>query len=91
MELSELGLTGELKESASKLCGAELRLARVTAVDRGRYIVRNEHGEVPAELTGKFLHTAASSVDMPCVGDWVCVQYHDAESHAIIHDVLPRD
>jgi ribosome biogenesis GTPase len=62
----------------------------VTAVDRGRYVVRNEHGEVPAEPTGKFLHAAASSVDMPCVGDWVCVQYHDAESHASIHDVVPR-
>ena len=25
----------------------------MTAVDCGRYVVRNEHGEVPAELTGK--------------------------------------
>ena len=55
-----------------------------------RYVVRNEQGEVPAELTGRFLHAATSSVDMPCVGDWVCVQYHDAESHASIHDVVPR-
>jgi ribosome biogenesis GTPase len=62
----------------------------VTAVDRGRYVVRNEAGEVPAELTGKFLHAAASSVDMPCVGDWVCVQYHDADSHATIHELVPR-
>jgi ribosome biogenesis GTPase len=71
-------------------CAPGLRLARVVAVDRGRYVVRGEQGEVPAELTGKFLYIAASSVDMPCVGDWVCVQYHDAESHASIHDVVPR-
>ena len=90
MELTELGLDSGLAEQASQLCGAGQRLARVTAVDRGRYVVRDEQGEVPAELTGKFLHTAASSVDMPCVGDWVCVQYHDAESHASIHDVVPR-
>jgi ribosome biogenesis GTPase len=90
MELTELGWDGGLAEQAGKLCGAGQRIARVTAVDRGRYLVRNEHGEVPAELTGKFLYTAASSVDMPCVGDWVCVQYHDADSFASIHEVLPR-
>jgi ribosome biogenesis GTPase len=88
MELTELGLDSELAQQAA--CGSGLRLARVTAVDRGRYVVRNEQGEVPAELTGKFLHTAASSVDMPCVGDWVCVQYLDAGSHASIHDLVPR-
>ncbi len=88
MELTELGLDGVLAEQAR--CGSGQRLARVTAVDRGRYVVRNEQGEVPAELTGRFLHAATSSVDMPCVGDWVCVQYHDAESHASIHDVVPR-
>jgi ribosome biogenesis GTPase len=27
---------------------------------------------------------------MPCVGDWVCAEYHDAESHATIHDLVPR-
>jgi ribosome biogenesis GTPase / thiamine phosphate phosphatase len=90
MELTELGLDSGLAEQASKLCGTGQRLARITAVDRGRYVVRNEQGEVPAELTGKFLHTAASSVDMPSVGDWVCVQYHDAESFATIHDLVPR-
>ncbi len=65
-------------------------LARVTAVDRDRYIIRNEHGELPAELTGKFLHLADSSTDLPCVGDWVCVQYLDGGTHASIHHVLPR-
>lgn len=90
MDLKQLGLDSKLKELIGKLCGSGQRLARVTAVDRGRYVVRNEQGEVPAELTGKFLYTAASSVDMPCVGDWVCVQYHDADTFASIHDVVPR-
>jgi ribosome biogenesis GTPase len=88
MELIELGLDNGMAEQAR--CGSGQRLARVTAVDRGRYVVRGEDGEVPAELTGKFLYTAASSVDMPCVGDWVCVEYHDVSSHASIHDVIPR-
>jgi ribosome biogenesis GTPase len=90
MELSELGLDSRVEEQASKLCASGQHVARVTAVDRGRYVVRYERGEVPAELTGKFFHTATSSVDMPCVGDWVCVEYHDADSHASIHDVVPR-
>ncbi len=90
MELTELGLDSRLAEQASRLCGLGQRLARITAVDRGRYVIRNEQNEVPAELTGKFLYAAVSSVDMPCVGDWVCVQYHDAESQASIHDVVPR-
>ncbi|MFZ5524325.1 MAG: ribosome small subunit-dependent GTPase A [Pseudomonadota bacterium] len=90
MELAELGWDGWFEGQAGKLCGADQRIARITAVDRGRYLVRDEHAEVPAELTGKFLYTAASSVDMPCVGDWVCVQYHDADTFASIHDAVPR-
>jgi len=72
MELAGIGWDRWFDEQAA--CGSGRRIARVTAVDRGRYLVRDEHVEVPAELTGKFLYTAASSVDMPCVGDWVCVQ-----------------
>ncbi|MBU0620761.1 MAG: ribosome small subunit-dependent GTPase A [Gammaproteobacteria bacterium] len=90
MELTELGLDSGFAEQANQLCGHGQRLARVTAVDRGRYVVRDELGEVPAETTGKFLYHAESSVDMPCVGDWVCVQYHDADTFASIHELVPR-
>ncbi len=90
MELAALGWDRGFEGQAGKLCGAGQRIARVTAVDRGRYLVRDEHGEVPAELTGKFLYTAVSSMDLPCVGDWVCVEYHDADTFASIHDVVPR-
>ena len=90
MELVELGLTRWFEDKARELHGPDVPVARVTAVDRGRYLIRDEHGETPAELTGKFLHAARSSVDLPCVGDWVCVSYRDARSHATIHDVLPR-
>jgi ribosome biogenesis GTPase len=88
MELTELGLDSELAAQAH--CAPGQRLARVTAVDRGRFVVRDERGEVSAELTGRFQHNAVSAVDMPCVGDWVCVEYHDADTHATIHDLLPR-
>lgn len=90
MKLSELGLDPGLAYQASALPALELAAARVTAVDRGRYLVRNEEGEVSAELTGKLLHLAESSVDLPCVGDWVGVRYRDAGTQASIHSVLPR-
>jgi hypothetical protein len=46
--------------------------------------------EIPAELTGKFYFQAESSADLPCVGDWVSVQYHSNDSAAVIHEVFPR-
>lgn len=65
-------------------------IARVTAVDRGQYIIRNAESEVPARLTGRSNYASESPVDLPCVGDWVRVSYHDCGAHASITDVLPR-
>ncbi len=90
MELSDLGLDRWFTELAGEHCQADQRLARVTVVDRGWYTVRNEDGEAAARATGKFLHTTESTSDMPCVGDWVCVQYQDSGNDASIHKVLPR-
>jgi len=65
-------------------------IARVTAVDRTRYIIGNEQGEVPAELAGRFVYASDSRAELPCVGDWVGVRYHDSATHASIHSILPR-
>lgn len=90
MELSELGLDSWFKDRASEPRGPGEFIARVTAVDRGRYIIRNEQREIPAELTGRYLYSAESPTDLPCVGDWVFVQYRDSGAHASIHHILPR-
>jgi ribosome biogenesis GTPase len=90
MRLVDLGLDHGLVSVAIEKCGSDSTIARVTAVDRGRYLIRGEAGEVPAELTGKFLHLADSAVELPCVGDWVCVKYRDGGTQASIHHVLPR-
>lgn len=60
------------------------------AVDRGGCVVRGETGEVNAELAGKLRFTAELGLDLPCVGDWVRVQYQGGGSPAVIHEVLPR-
>ncbi len=90
MELSELGLNSWLADQASALRPPGESLARVTAVDRDRYLIHNERGEMPAELKGRLVYVSESRSELPCVGDWVCVSYHDQGSHAIIHRTLPR-
>ena len=68
----------------------EFGLARVTAVNKGAYLIRNEDAEVFAELCGSLLYSAASSMDLPCVGDWVTVKYENDGELAIIQELLPR-
>jgi ribosome biogenesis GTPase / thiamine phosphate phosphatase len=90
MELKDLGFDRWFEQHAEDLRRPGHHLARVTAVDRGACLVRNERREIPAELAGKFRFSARATVDLPCVGDWVSVQYHNRGNAALIHDVFPR-
>lgn len=90
MELETLGFNSWFAAQAAGLDLAECGLARVCAVDRGSCRVRNEAGEVPAELSGKLSFQIDSPEDLPCVGDWVAVRHYGDGSAAIIHQVLPR-
>lgn len=90
MDLTELGFDRWFEEQQVKIELPERRAARVTAVDRNRYLIRNESKEVPAELSGRLLFSTESSADLPCVGDWVLVQYHNTGTLAIIHTLFPR-
>ena len=31
-----------------------------------------------------------TKADLPCVGDWVLVQYHNSDTLAIVHALFPR-
>jgi ribosome biogenesis GTPase len=77
MKLSDIGFDQWFQEHVSDLRQDGHGVARISAVDRGSYLIRNELGEIPAELAGKFYFQVESSVDLPCVGDWVTVQYHN--------------
>jgi ribosome biogenesis GTPase len=90
MKLRNMGFDHWFDAHVEALCQADQFIARVSAVDRDAYLVRSELREVPAELAGKFYFRADSAADLPCVGDWVAVQYHDDDSAAIIHGVFPR-
>jgi ribosome biogenesis GTPase / thiamine phosphate phosphatase len=88
--LKDLGYDFWCEESYRDRIGPGFTAARVTRVDRDRYLVRGENTEVPAEATGRLLYSTDSGEDLPCVGDWVLVQYHNDGGLAIIHEVLPR-
>ena len=90
MSLSDLGFDSFFKTHFEELHRSELQVARVTAIDRGRSTLRDGKNEFFAELTGRFLYLSESSMDMPCVGDWVGVQSFDSDDTAIIHEILPR-
>jgi ribosome biogenesis GTPase len=90
MKLSDLGFDRWFQAKREGLQRPDCDVARITRVDRDRYLVRNEESEVQAEPTGKLVFSADSSHDLPCVGDWVLVQYHNDGALAIIHDLLPR-
>jgi ribosome biogenesis GTPase / thiamine phosphate phosphatase len=90
MKLTDIGFDSFFQEKRSEPHRSELSIARITRVDRDRYLVRNEHDEVQAEAAGKLLFSIDSSQDLPCVGDWVMVQYYNDDTNAIIHEILPR-
>jgi ribosome biogenesis GTPase len=90
MELKTLGFDQWFQEKRSEARRPDCNVARVTAVHRDSYLVRNEHTEVLAEAAGSFVYSAESGIDFPSVGDWALVQYHNAGTFAIIHGLLPR-
>jgi ribosome biogenesis GTPase len=90
MNLEDLGYNHWFQERIKNRTTAEGHLARIVAVDRDRYVINNALKAVSAELTGRLMHSAATNEDMPCVGDWVLVNFFDDDTHAIIYDMLPR-
>jgi ribosome biogenesis GTPase len=90
MELRTLGFDQWFQEKKIEARRPDCAVARVTAVHRDSYLVRNENSEVLAEAAGSFVYSAVSSIDLPSVGDWALVQYHNADTFAIIYSLLPR-
>jgi ribosome biogenesis GTPase len=90
MELAAIGFDDWFEQRSAAILQPGHSMARVTAVDRGAFLVRSRDAETPAELAGKFRFAVDAAIDLPCVGDWVCVQRHASGGPAIIHSVLPR-
>jgi hypothetical protein len=52
MDLPDLGFDPWFPALAGNLRPEGYGIARIAAVDRGSYRIRNERGEIPAELAG---------------------------------------
>jgi ribosome biogenesis GTPase len=90
MKLRDLGFDQWFEAHTTELSMDGCDFARISAVDRGSYIIKNEYREVPAELSGKLAFQIDCSLDLPCVGDWVTAQYYNNDTAAIIHRVFQR-
>lgn len=88
--LEDLGYTRALETEAKGFLEEGYTLARVTSELKLRYLVRTETAELPATVAGKIMYHAQSRMDYPAVGDWVAVRLLDNNSHAVIHNILPR-
>lgn len=88
-EPASLGWNDWFEEQAAGRRRPGLDAARVTAVDRDAFQVRDGDGEAHAELAGRLRYAVESADELPCVGDWVLAQ-RQLHGPAIIHEVLPR-
>jgi ribosome biogenesis GTPase len=66
------------------------RIARVAAVDRDLLLLMDQTGSFRAKLAGRFLHRSHLPQDMPCVGDWVCLEKATDDDLAVVYAVLER-
>jgi ribosome biogenesis GTPase len=68
----------------------KLEPARIAVEDKHHFLVLTRAGPLTGQVTGKFLHEAASRALLPKVGDWVAVKILENGVKAAIHGVLPR-
>jgi len=87
-ELNELGWTDWFEQRAE--CRSAEAIARVAAVDRDQLLLMDETGPFRAKLAGSFLYRHHRPHELPCVGDWVCVEKEPGDDFGLVHSVLER-
>ncbi len=88
--LQDLGWDDGFSEQASIQCNQDQQLARVLAVDKDQCLLANESGTFRGRLSGKLRHETYGNEQLPCVGDWLCIDKSSNDEFALIHHVLPR-
>ncbi|MCC8988213.1 MAG: ribosome small subunit-dependent GTPase A [Candidatus Contendobacter sp.] len=87
-ELNELGWNDWFAQRAD--CKPPDTVARVAAVDRDQLLLVDQIGQFRAKLAGSYLHRHHRSHELPCVGDWVCVEKQSSEDFGVIHALVER-
>ena len=88
--LETLGWDESWAEQFAPHQGQGLVPGRVAVQHRGAWDVLTAAGELRADLAGRVVHEAASTAELPVVGDWVAVSPRPEEGAGTIQAVLPR-
>ncbi|MCF8019510.1 MAG: ribosome small subunit-dependent GTPase A [Vallitaleaceae bacterium] len=89
IDMQDLGLNQRFITEASLY--EDLHIGRVISQNKNLYKVITDHGEITAEISGKFRFEVTTMSAYPAVGDFVMLDRdEDASGHAIIHKVLTR-
>jgi ribosome biogenesis GTPase len=70
--------------------GMEYSVGRVAMEHKHLYRVYSEHGDLLADVSGKFRYEVLGRHDFPAVGEWVLMSVRAEEKKATIHGLLPR-
>ncbi len=89
MSLRDYGWDEHFAEAFGRLHDAALEPARVTRAAAAIFRVRGETYHGQATLAGKLRHGAATSAELPAVGDWVALR-SPSSGDPRIDAVLPR-
>jgi len=87
-ELNELGWTDWFEQRVE--CRSADAVARVAAVDRNQLLLMDQTGPFRAKLAGSLLYRQHLPHELPCVGDWVCVEEKAGDDFGLIHSRLER-
>lgn len=87
-DLAWLGWNEWLDERVE--CGPDDILARVAAVDRDSLLVMGQAGTFRAKLAGRYHFRHHLSQELPCVGDWVCVEKRPSDELGLVHGLVER-
>ncbi len=87
-ELNEFGWSDWFEQRAE--CKSADTIARVAAVDRDHLLLMNRTGVFRAKLSGGYLHRHHLSHELPCVGDWVCLEKQPGDNFGVVHSLLER-
>lgn len=90
MNLEALGWDARFEELAGLQGRPVETVARVAAVDREQLLLLNGTEAFRARLAGSFLYRNRQADELPCVGDWVCVEKGPDDDVGLVQAVLDR-
>ena len=88
VELIELGWNDWFGQRAE--CQPPESIARVAAVDREQLLLVDRTGPFRAKLAWSYLHRQHLSHELPCVGDWVCLEKKPGDDFGMVRAFLER-